>query len=733
MYSYKEYMKEWLGIEIQQYSEKNKSQQMKSSHIICCPEPLEFIQQFENITSVDDGVKKMEDLKKDFKKIDNFVSDNENIWFHTTKEGVNLRLGRNIDGTIDDRVRFGDDIVHGVIVGRTGAGKSVFLNHFIMTMLYEYAPWELDLYLADLKKVEFSRYMSKVHTPHLKTCAATGEIRYMLSMLQHLYDCMLARQNLLTKVGLQKLSEFREQFDVVLPRVVLVIDEFQQLYQEANSKEDAKIRSLIYRIIKLGRATGFHLIFASQEMNRALNAMEMANFKARFALSCDAEVSTAVLGNSKAADLKERGRILVNIGGRDEEKNEEYIVPYIESEENYFFENLAKLKKKAENYGFQKKQTFYQEDEQEKIEQFAEVLEKVKQTRENYIKEKKYYEVITLGHGVVYSEKKHNLEHFFMKRERDKNILAICNEIEDLAYIQKMFAMNFQSSPKQYQHIYFDFCGVLSEKYKIINDIPESILRIRTEDQWSEFKSFYDKRQELLKIVKSAKDKDDCWEKYTELFFDDWCKEQQEKEEKEKEQQSQSKDTKQVEYNQWLKAYYQSACEQGKSLGEIFPSDFSDKWKKVLEDNYKEQFEKLKKGKIEKIYNEFENNGIENIFPPIVVWLSGLDYLKEKVPRYLPELLKTGMDVNMLFLLFSSSANPEYIESTLIQHCEYLFAKGEETNIYQRLNMNFGMKSQNDIAIDFKMKSRGIEKAFKKYKVEWNDTKEDEIDFDALF
>ena len=204
-----------------------KEPKANNNQYVCIREPLEFINLFNACNGQDECKELFQKLldERNSRVVDQIINEREDInglWFNTTQNGINLRPGlRDEEWSSPTTITLGDDAVHSLVAGRTGSGKSVFLNSIIFSLLAEYAPWELDLYLADFKKVEFSRYLSKYDVPHIKAVAATSEIRYVLSLLNYLASCMIARQNFFALIGQQKLSEVREKYQIVLPRVFL--------------------------------------------------------------------------------------------------------------------------------------------------------------------------------------------------------------------------------------------------------------------------------------------------------------------------------------------------------------------------------------------------------------------------------------------------------------------------------------------------------------------------------
>lgn len=406
-----------------------------NKEILLCPEPLKFLDLFGTIGANQTRTREVfEELARGrdngFKRID-ISQKSTGFWFNTTKRGINLRLGIEETTKEPTPISLGDRCVHGLIAGQTGSGKSVLMHNLIFNLIGEYAPWELDLYLADFKRVELSKYMNESSvTPHVCACAATSEIRYVLSQIKYIVDCMNARENFFKRMGIEKIKKFRDMYpNIVLPRILLIVDEFQQMFLEASPKEAEEIRKMLTAIVKKGRATGVHIIFASQEMSHTLSSSDLANFRLRICLNCNPSVSMDVLGNKKAANCA-RGYVYANYDDYTERTNHYYRVPICEDYEfskqngvSYFDYYLQGISNLAKAYGFQKNYKFYEEDGQETIEELEDILERIKEYRKTVVSS--CFDVLTLGRYVTFSSKKYDIQTLFLERGLNKNILAI--------------------------------------------------------------------------------------------------------------------------------------------------------------------------------------------------------------------------------------------------------------------------------------------------------------------
>ena len=265
------------------------------------------------------------------------------IWFNSTLKGVNVRLGFDkLDSSKPGAIPLSDLPVHMMLGGISGSGKSVALNDIICSLLLEYPPWELSLVLADFKITELSRYANRIPTPHVKIVAATSSIEFALSMFDYIIAEMNARLEVFTACGVQNIKDFREKYQLCLPRMLLVADEFVQMYenvkdaeQKGNDKADElkrQINAAISAIARLGRSQGIHMLLSSQNMDGVLDDQTSGQFGAGATLAATPSVSKTLIGNNAGATLRGKGKAYVNLNKNEKEIRDNILVrvPYIE-------------------------------------------------------------------------------------------------------------------------------------------------------------------------------------------------------------------------------------------------------------------------------------------------------------------------------------------------------------------------------------------------------------------
>ena len=327
-------------------------------------------------------------VEKPFTIKGEFVDHGENkeldvpIWFNTTLEGVNVRLGfDNLDASTPGAIPLGDKPVHMLLGGTTGSGKSVALNDIICSMLLEYAPWELSLVLADFKIVELSRYANRIPTPHVKLVAATSSTEFALSTFKYLTDEMEARQKVYTACGVQNIKDFRKKFDLVMPRILLIADEFVQMFENVkvaaekgsdNADElKSSIKNAISAVARLGRSQGVHMLLSSQNMDGVLDEQTAGQFSAGACLKATAGVSKTLIGNDGGSHIEVRGRAYTNLDKTvPDSPNTLVRVPFIESvpqivngveQKTYLLQLLEQMASLAASVSYKEEPFYYNE------------------------------------------------------------------------------------------------------------------------------------------------------------------------------------------------------------------------------------------------------------------------------------------------------------------------------------------------------------------------------------
>jgi S-DNA-T family DNA segregation ATPase FtsK/SpoIIIE len=247
------------------------------------------------------------------------VPGDDDLWSRDCAEELVVPLGRSGARKVQElRLGLGTR-QHALIAGRTGSGKSTLLHVMITAAGMWYGPDQLEMYLIDFKKgVEFKAYTAG-RLPHVRAVAIESDREFGLSVLQRLDDELTTRGELFRKIGAQDLAGARKLApDEHLPRVLLLIDEFQEFFTTDDEvASDASL--LLDRLVRQGRAFGVHVILGSQTLSGAysLARSTLGQIGVRVALQCSEADSYLILGeDNNAARLLERpGEAIYNNAG----------------------------------------------------------------------------------------------------------------------------------------------------------------------------------------------------------------------------------------------------------------------------------------------------------------------------------------------------------------------------------------------------------------------------------
>ncbi len=226
--------------------------------------------------------------------------------FRKSESPLTIPLGRGVSG--DAFVADIQDMPHLLIAGATGAGKSVCMNTFLISLLFQNAPHELKFILIDPKRVELMPYNG---IPHLLTPVITESDKALQALRWALAE-MGRRLHRFSEAGVRNIAEFNEKQqseDQLLPRIVIVIDELADLMMRQHRKDT---ETMIARIAQMARAVGMHLIIATQRPSvDVVTGLIKANIPTRIAFRVVSAIdSRTILDSIGAEDLLGKGDML---------------------------------------------------------------------------------------------------------------------------------------------------------------------------------------------------------------------------------------------------------------------------------------------------------------------------------------------------------------------------------------------------------------------------------------
>lgn len=220
----------------------------------------------------------------------------------TKNSSLCVALGRDVAGypmVVDLK-----KMPHLLVAGATGSGKSICLHGLILNLLYQNSPAQLKFLMIDPKRVEFTHYNE---VPHMLIPAITESDQAISGLRWAIFE-MERRFQLFQEARKRDIESFNQSSQDKLPYIVIVIDELADLMvQAANEVETA-----IVRLAQMARATGIHLIVATQRPSvDVITGLIKANITTRIAFAVASQVdSRTIIDMSGAEKLLGKGDML---------------------------------------------------------------------------------------------------------------------------------------------------------------------------------------------------------------------------------------------------------------------------------------------------------------------------------------------------------------------------------------------------------------------------------------
>ena len=217
--------------------------------------------------------------------------------FNNAKSKSSFAVGKDIGGNcIVGNIA---KLPHMLIAGTTGSGKSVCMNSIIISLLYKASPEDVKLIMIDPKMVELGIYNA---IPHLLIPVVTDP-KKAAGSLQWAVTEMMRRYKAMSSAGVRELESYNAIMEAEgnekLPQIVVIIDELADLMLVA-AKE---VEESICRIAQMGRASGIHLVIATQRPSAdVITGLMKANIPSRIAFAVASAMESRIILDTMGAE-----------------------------------------------------------------------------------------------------------------------------------------------------------------------------------------------------------------------------------------------------------------------------------------------------------------------------------------------------------------------------------------------------------------------------------------------
>ena len=262
-------------------------------------------------------------------------------WSQSSRDGISFAVGTYGMSTIE--VTLGDELNqrhNALITGAVGQGKSNLISVVVHSLCQRYSPSEVEFYMLDFKEgVTLQAFAPDPSTgsflPHARVLGLDADREYGVNVLRHLFAIYRQRMATFKAAGVQNIRQYRlADPEAVMPRIVVVIDEFQMLFADQDTVATTA-SDLIVKGARLFRACGIHFILASQTIGSGgmlggtTGQALFAQIPVRLALKNSLTESHATLGlkNDAASHIRSREAI-VNLDYGELSSNRKTTIAY---------------------------------------------------------------------------------------------------------------------------------------------------------------------------------------------------------------------------------------------------------------------------------------------------------------------------------------------------------------------------------------------------------------------
>ena len=294
-----------------------------------------------NLNLIIDAIaKKAENIKPQVVSFDQMLEDmmiSGDYWKGSTIEGISIPIGRKGKDIVDFNIAGKTADYFAMIGGRPGYGKTVLLHDIICNGSIIYPPQELEFYLIDCTNgTGFKPYE---HLPHARFISITKQREYSNSAIEHLINEMYRRAELFKDAGertneaIEKIEKYRKVTGKVLPRIMVIIDEFQVLLEKGDQLA-RKIKGSLEKIIREGRKYGISIVFCTQSFRIDFDT-ELITLRIAFNLKETDSFKILGSGNDSATHLTKKGEAILNNSNGEKEANVLFQAAYTEKVQQY--------------------------------------------------------------------------------------------------------------------------------------------------------------------------------------------------------------------------------------------------------------------------------------------------------------------------------------------------------------------------------------------------------------